>query len=399
MLPVPSFSPFIALRYRRSPDLDALVAPPYDVISDAGRIALEDSHPANAVRIDFPRDEVQPKPDGLDRYTRVARRLSSWLAGGVLSKEFEPTLTIYRMTATDSTGRVSVTTGVLGALGLEEPGTGAILPHEETTSKDKADRLSLLRATRVNTSPIWGLSMTAGLKLAYQPEGDAHHRAVDDDGVVHEAWIVSDLDRIAAICAAIAESPVVVADGHHRYETALAYQSEQSPSDSGAGSILALIVELAPDQLDVRAIHRIIHTCADDLETVIQRFCDLSPIEPSLFDVALTNELSARGSMALLTPSGAWLATPKQGAFPGELTLDSERVRFMLSTVEHTIAFHHDVDTLRSAVSEGAAGAILLRPATVDQIRHVAENRTRMPAKTTFFWPKPRSGMVFRSLD
>ncbi len=426
MLPVTSFFPFIALRYRRSPDLDLLVAPPYDVISDQQRIELEHRHPANAVRIDFPRDEeepgkrarentgvspvgdgkrtrgitgVSPVGDGLDRYTRVARRLGSWLAGGVMSKEFEPSLTIYRMTSTDTSGHVSVTTGVLGALGLEPPGTGDVLPHEQTTHKDKADRLSLLRATRVNTSPIWGLSMTTGLHLLYQPDGPAHHRAVDDDGVVHESWILTDPDRIAAICESIGKSPVVVADGHHRFETALAYQSECEPGDVGAASILALIVELAPDQLDVRAIHRIIHTCAEDLADVVGRFCDLTPITSSLIDTALANELSARGSFALETMKGAWLATPRPDAFPPELTLDSERVAHLLSSVEHTVSFHHDISTLRAAVADGAAGVMVLRPATVDQIRQVAENRTRMPAKTTFFWPKPRSGMVFRSLD
>jgi uncharacterized protein (DUF1015 family) len=399
VLPVTSFFPFIALRYRRSPDLDALVAPPYDVISDAQRLALEDGHPANAVRIDFPRDEVQPKPDGLDRYTRVARRLGTWLAGGVLSKEFDPTLTIYRMTATDSAGRVTVTTGVMGALGLEPPGTGDVLPHEQTTHKDKADRLSLLQATRVNTSPIWGLSMTPGLHLLYQPAGPAHHRAVDADGVIHESWILTDPDRIKAICESIEKSPVVVADGHHRFETALTYQAERDATDVGATSILALIVELAPDQLDVRAIHRIIHTCADDLAGVVSRFCDLNPIDPALIDDQLANELSARGSFALETIDGAWLATPRLDAFPDDITLDSERVAYLLSTVEHAVSFHHDIATLRAAVAEGAAGALVLRPATVEQIRHVAETRTRMPAKTTFFWPKPRSGMVFRSLD
>ncbi len=400
-----SFSPFIALRYRRSPDLDALVAPPYDVISDTQRLALEDSHPANAVRIDYPRDEVQPRPDGLDRYQRVARRLISWTAGGVLAREAEHSLTIYRMTATDAGGNVSITTGVMGALGLEQPGTGDILPHEQTTTKDKADRLSLLRATRVNTSPIWGLSMTPGLNLLYQPEGSPLHRAVDDDGVVHESWVLSDPIRVQAICEAIGRSPIVVADGHHRFETALTYQEERSAagnsSDAGASALLAFVVELADDQLDVRAIHRIIRTCTEDLVELFGRFCDLQAVDLNLVDVALSNELEARGSMVLLTASGAWFATPRLDSFPAELTLDSERVAHMLATAaDHSVAFHHDVDALRTAVfDESAAGAVLLRPATVQQIRKVAETRTRMPAKTTFFWPKPRSGIVFRSLD
>lgn len=402
MLLVTSFSPFIALRYRRSPDLDDLVAPPYDVISDAGRIALEERHPANAVRIDFPRDEVQAKPDGLDRYTRVGRRLNSMIMGGVLAKETIPSLTLYRMTATDSSGRTSVTTGVLGALGLEEPGTGDILPHEETTSKDKADRLSLISASHINTSPIWGLSMAAGLNTLYQPIGPPHHRAVDEDGVLHEAWIISDVDRITKICDKVASAPVVIADGHHRYETGLAHQTALAKSGEpvgGANAILALVVELAEDQLDVRAIHRIVHSSAVGVLELFERHCDLTPIDPKLLDDALVEELGARGSMCVVTEAGAWLATPQSAGFPDSITLDSQRVKAIFAAEAHEISFHHSVKTVLDAVASGAAAGVLLRPATVEQIRLVAETRTRMPAKTTFFWPKPRTGMVFRILD
>jgi uncharacterized protein (DUF1015 family) len=324
------------------------------------------------------------------------------IMGGVLAKETIPSLTLYRMTATDSSGKTSVTTGVLGALGLEEPGTGDILPHEETTSKDKADRLSLISASHINTSPIWGLSMAAGLNTLYQPVGPPHHRAVDEDGVVHEAWIITDVDRITQICDKVASAPVVIADGHHRYETGLAYQSvlaESGEPVGGANAILALIVELAEDQLDVRAIHRIVHSSAVGVFELFERHCDLTPIDPKLLDDALVEELAARGSMCLVTSAGAWLATPQSAGFPESVTLDSQRVKAIFAAETHDISFHHSVQTVLDAVATGAAAGVLLRPATVEQIRLVAETRTRMPAKTTFFWPKPRSGMVFRILD
>jgi uncharacterized protein (DUF1015 family) len=398
---VPQLLPFPALRYRRVPDLSAVVAPPYDVISAEGRLALEEQHPANAVRLDYPRDEG----DG-DAYGRAATRLAGWLGGGVLDRDSTPTLSIYRMTATDTAGRVSVTTGVLGALVLEEPGTGDILPHEQTTTKDKADRLSLIRATRINTSPIWGLSMAQGVNLTYQPNGEPHHRAVDDEGVVHESWIISDQARIDAICSQIASAPIVVADGHHRFETALTYQHEQQTDlaegeapDSGAAAILTYIVELAPDQLEVRGIHRIVNSLDVALIDALTPFFDLVPADPADFTPAHAHELPGIGSLMVLTKDGAWHATPKPDAIPAELTLDSERVRHALSAHNPDLTYHHDARTLAVSVANGAVGAILLRPATVAQIRHVAETRTRMPAKTTFFWPKPRSGMVFRPLD
>jgi uncharacterized protein (DUF1015 family) len=391
---VPQLLPFPALRYQRVPDLTALVAPPYDVISADGRLALENSHPANAVRLDFPRDEGQGDP-----YKRAAVRLAGWLGGGVLQQDNAPTLSIYRMTATDNAGRVTVTTGILGALVLEEPGTGDILPHEQTTTKDKADRLSLIRATRINTSPIWGLSMAAGVNASYQPQGEPHHRAVDDEGVIHELWIISDVERINTICAQIASAPIVVADGHHRFETALTYQKERDADDTGAAAILTYIVELAPDQLEVRGIHRIVNSLQGNLVDALTPFFDLESADTADFTPGHAHDLPTMEALMVLTSEGAWYARPKPDVFPAELTLDSERVRHALEHHEPTLTYHHDATTLAKAVADGAAGAILLRPATVAQIRHVAETRTRMPAKTTFFWPKPRSGMLFRPLD
>jgi uncharacterized protein (DUF1015 family) len=391
---VPRLLPFPALRYQRVPDLTALVAPPYDVISADGRLDLEARHPANAVRLDFPRDEGQGDP-----YERAAVRLQGWLGGGVLQQDSSPTLSIYRMTATDNAGRVSVTTGIIGALVLEEPGTGDILPHEQTTTKDKADRLSLIRATRINTSPIWGLSMAEGVNTLYQPSGDPHHRAVDEEGVLHELWVIADEAQIAAICDRIATAPIVVADGHHRFETALTYQHERPADDAGAAAIMTYIVELAPDQLEVRGIHRIVNSLDCALIDALTPYFELVPADPTHFTAAHAHELPTLGSLMVLTAEGAWYATPKTDAIPAQLTLDSERVRFALEAHNPNLTYHHDAATLAKAVSDGAVGAILLRPATVAQIRHVAETRTRMPAKTTFFWPKPRSGMTYRPLD
>ena len=390
-----SFAPFQAIRYSAGPDLSALVSPPYDVISDDGRLELESKDRANSVRLDFPRDE-----GGEDRYVLARQRLQQWLLDATLTVDATPTLSIYRMTATDTAGRVTVTTGIIGQLALEQPGTGGILPHEQTTSKDKADRLSLIRATRANLSPIWGLSMSEGLAASYAPEGSPRHSAIDGEGVLHELWIVDDEQRIVALCAAVNASDVVVADGHHRFETAIAYRSERPADDVGAGALMAFIVELSPEELEVRAIHRIIRalTASEDVVTMFSRYCDLEPVDR--VDTALAFGLAEHGAMALITPGGSWLARPREGEFPPALTLDSERVAHVLRDAGAEVQFHHDVDTVRDAVaSGGAAAGVLLRPATVTQIRLVAEHRTRMPAKTTFFWPKPRTGMAFRPLD
>lgn len=389
------FAPFSAIRYSQSPDVSSVVSPPYDVISDAGRLALESRDRANSVRLDYPRDV-----DGGNRYELAQQRLHQWLVDATLEIDDVPTLSIYRMTANDTSGRVTVTTGIIGQLALEQPGIGGILPHEQTTAKDKADRLSLLRATRTNLSPIWGLSMTEGLAQSYVPIGAPHHWAVDDEGVRHELWIVRDKQRIAAMCAAVNANDVVVADGHHRFETALAYQAERPDDDIGAASLMAYIVELAPEELEVRAIHRIVRALgkADEVVQLFLQYCDLEPVGP--VDTELAFALVDLHAMVLISPAGAWLARPRSDAFPAEFTLDSQRVAFMLQSSEPELEFHHDVQTVVRAVASGdAVAGVLLRPATVAQIRKVAETHTRMPAKTTFFWPKPRTGMAMRPLD
>ncbi len=404
---VPAFSPFPALRYPRL-DLTPVAAPPYDVLTDADRLALESLDPVNSVRLDYPRDE-----DGRDRYALAADRLTAWLADGSLARDEQPSFTIVRMTATDAAGRRTATAGVIGALTLEPPATGGILPHEETTAKDKSDRLSLIRATRINTSPIWGLSMQAGLGALIEPAGPADATATDLDGVLHEVWRVDDPARVAAIAAAVGAAPVVIADGHHRFETALAYQAERPGDDGGAAAIMCLVVELAPDALTVRPIHRQVTALpaaladADALCAALAPWFDVTPVsgpDATSSASAWSTTLPAAGGLGILTPTGRRLAVPRADApyVPADLTedLDSRRLRAALDALGVEVRYLHDADAIAAAVADGSAPAgVLLRPATVEQIRAVAERRTRMPAKTTFFWPKPRTGLLFRPLD
>jgi uncharacterized protein (DUF1015 family) len=411
---MPTFSPFVALRYSVA-DLTNVVAPPYDVLTDADRLALEARDPANSVRIDYPRDE-----DGHDRYELAANRLSAWKAAATLVSDSTPTFTVLRMTAVDSAGQSSVTTGVIGALALEPPAIGDILPHEQTTAKDKTDRLSLIRSTRINTSPIWALSMTVGLGSLLAPTGEPDAFAIDDEGVRHETWVISDPARIAEIATKVGASPVVVADGHHRFETALAYQSERDQADAGghlgvdvgASAIMCLVVELAPQELQVRAIHRQIVSMPVELATPGSLRAALTnwfAVDQLPSTDATASEIAAglvnadhlvfaeRGSDGSLVTAAL---RPRPDKFDVGITLDSQRSKIACEAIGIEVKYVHDADAIAAAVVAGdSPGGLLLRPATVGQIREVAETRSRMPAKTTFFWPKPRTGLLFRSLD
>jgi len=382
---VPRFEPFPGVRYAAALPLGAVTSPPYDVIDAAERERLAASHPQNAVVVDCPVGDLGTGGAGAgagqDCYEEAAAAYRRWLAEGLLVVDDRPSFTVYRMSAG---GRS--TTGVLGALTLERPGEGDVLPHERTTPKAKSDRLDLLRATRANLSAVWGLSLAAGLSALLDPPGEALGDFTDGDGVRHQCWRLDDPDRCAAVTALVATAPVVIADGHHRYETCLAYRDEVGDEVPGAAATLCYVVELAPEQLAVRPIHRVIG--------------GLPPGTDVLAALATTYEVvpvgePGEGELAVLTPAGAARLVPRVD----DGTLDTVRLDEALAALPpHDVSFQHDPAAVAESVRAGKADAgVLLRPVTVDQIAAVAHARDRMPPKTTFFWPKPRTGIVFRT--
>ena len=397
---MPRFEPFVGLRYRGDVDLDAVVAPPYDVIDGSQRRALAGRSPYNSVRLELPEDEP-----GASRYEVATRLLGEWLADGVLVADDAPAFYLYRMGFADEHGRARQTSGVIGALELVVPGQGDVLPHEHTTPKAKSDRLALLEATRCNLSPIWGLSLAAGLAGLVEPSGPPLARCTDESGTHHRLWRVAAPGLIDAVSTLVGSAPVVLADGHHRYETALAFRQRQVAAGAGPGPhdlILALVVELTESELAVRAIHRLLTGLEPGLD-VVAAWSPLFEAAPLEAPASAGRDLQATSdALALRRPDGSsWLLRPRAGAFPDELPdLDSSRVEHARALLgAHEVSFSHDRPALLDAV-EGRpdAAAVLLRPATVEQIAATAERRERMPAKTTFFHPKPRTGMVFRSI-
>ncbi len=399
---MPRFEPFRGLRYR--PDLAPIaqvIAPPYDVITPTERVHLASRHQANAVLVELPEADLR---GGRDRYAVATDLFARWQADGVIGADPEPSLYPYRMT--DTSGRA--TTGVIGALGLADPGEESdILPHEQTLPKPKSDRLDLLRATRANLSPIWGLSMAAGVTATFDPTDDEPVAdAYDDDGVRHQLWALSDADAVAAIGAAVATAPVVLADGHHRYETARAYQAERREANGGLPGpydlVMALVVELSEDQLTVGAIHRTISGLPEDFDLVgaLSEWFDV--VRAGAADDRTLGALADSGSLALATGGRAYLLLPHAEELEqARDDLDSNLIATVLEGLPpHEVMHRHSVAEAMEALEHGEGqAAFLLRPVTVKQIEEWANERRRMPPKTTYFSPKPRTGMVFRSLD
>ena len=395
---MPRFEPFHALRFTDNGNLGVYCAPPYDVLSDYDRQQLAAQSAHNIVHIDLP---IADPPS--DAYANASHLLQSWIKDGVLQRDGEPSLTLYRTSFTDETGKSRNIVGVIGSLEVVDEGAGGVLPHEQTTPKAKTDRLDLTRATDANLSPVWGLSTKIGLSALLSEPGEPVGSVVDAEGVIHSVERVVDKRRIEAICAAVSSSPVVIADGHHRYAISRTFRDEvrarTQSKDTGAELTLTYINELVEEQLSVAAIHRFYNgASADDLRRALTQFYTFEAAT-SVDDKTL-QEMNKRGSLVFIDDrmSVSWM-TPKVGVFDSIRELDSARLEYALAGVDHTVGYQHGATEVQELVASGrATAAILIRPVSVDEIKRTANEGLLMPPKSTFFTPKLRTGLVMREL-
>ena len=394
---MPRFEPFQALRYGSSIKLNDVCSPPYDVLSDADRLALANKHENNIVHIDMPL-----APSG-NAYEHAASVLTQWISNGVMVRDNVPSFTLYRMQFTDSTGKPRNVVGVIGALEVVDEGAGGVLPHERTTPKAKTDRLELTRATDANLSPVWGLSLAHGLSNLLAEPGELVGSVIDDLGVIHSVERVVDGARIAAISSAISAHPVVIADGHHRYAISRTYRDETrerlNSKSSGAELTMTYVNELIDEQLSVAAIHRLYEGISyKELAAALSPFftiTDADPVGPTTL-----SQMNERSSLCLVAKTGRthWL-TPIAEKFSGVRNLDSAYLEHALSNVQHEVRYQHGVTEVQHELqTSDATAAILIRPVSVAEIQRTANEGLLMPPKSTFFTPKLRTGFVLREM-
>lgn len=396
-MPVPRFEPFPALRYATD-TLDEVIAPPYDVLSDAQVDELAARHPNNIVHVDVPRER-----DGEQRYEVAGDLLRSWIADGVMARDDEPSFTLYRMAFADAAGRDREIVGVLGALEVVDEGAGRVLPHERVTPKASTDRLDLTRATVANMSPIWGLSLASDLTRLLEEPGEPVG-SVTLDGVTHTIERVTAPDRVSAISTMVWSDDVLIADGHHRYGVARRYRDEVRAGGTDAGPAeltLAFVSELVADQLSVEAIHRVYRDISfDDLVAALDVGFDISPAGP--VSPATLAEMDERGALCLVAPDGTghWL-TPRTGAFDDLRSLDGLWLEHLLDGTAATVTYQHGVHELHTLMTtdDTVTAAVLIRPVSVEEIERTAREGLLMPPKSTFFTPKLLTGLVVRPLD
>jgi uncharacterized protein (DUF1015 family) len=436
---VPQIRPFRALRFDPSVvgDLGDVVAPPYDVIDEHHRAELIARNPANVVRLDLPAEEAGDEPDA--RYRRAARTLAEWRSDGTFRKDPHPSIYVYEQTycvpgtATERTQR-----GFFARLRLEpfEPG-GTVLPHERTMSGPKEDRYKLLRATGVNTSPVVALYRdAAGRSGALLEELTRTAPTVDvsdDDGTHHRLWPVAadgaEPDpAVAALLAAAGRGSVTIADGHHRYETALRYRDERRMTrscdeDPAFDYLLVLLVE-AGEALTVLPTHRLVRAGAgtSPRADLLERARDLFEVEDGVSRERLLTAFESPGEGGR-GRFGLWIGgqdggrgailTARPHRFLPHLPAGGDAVR-RLDVTLLGVALEELAGVDAAAVSSGAIGytksarealdaadradefdlAFLLDPTPVADILAVAADGDVMPQKSTYFYPKALTGLV-----
>jgi uncharacterized protein (DUF1015 family) len=410
----------------RVADLTDLVSPPYDVITDSQRSALLARHPRNAVRLELSAEAAPHRAAG--------EALAAWREDGTLGLRSRAAFYAYRYAPADNPTATDEVRGILARIRLEPWGPG-MRPHEHTMPGPKADRLGLLRATRTQLSPILVLYSDRSDRYGGMVERPVFEewRARDGDGLLHRAGVI---DGDKGLAAYLSRQKLLVADGHHRYETALAYQAEvraqpvagvAEPGALAADWVMAVLVNAAQEQLEIRPTHRLLRTVDPDrLRSIVQGpdpMFQAVPVAPEVLGDRMADLRDAEEAIfGLLLPQGeGWLvigdadaAADRMRREPGsaparrlDLALLHAALlgdRLGITEVDvaagETLLYTRSEADARGRVARGeAAAAILVRPTRLEELTAVAAAGDVMPQKSTYFYPKLLTGMVFYPLE
>lgn len=428
--------PFSGIQY--APDLRsnlaALVTPPYDVISPEAQAGYYARHPSNIIRLELGHDE--PGDDALNnRYTRAAATFADWRMRGMLGQEAHPVMYLYRQRF-QAAGKDYWRSSLLARVRLEPWEAGVVLPHEKTLAKPKDDRLKLLRACAANLSPIMALYQdeSGTLHQLFKALNEFSPEADFTDEVGEEHWLLPITDRahLKIIQDFFGDRRLYIADGHHRYETALAYRDEiremrkmLHPQDA-ANFVLMSLAAFEDPGLVVLPTHRLVKNIPTEriervIEAATQHFViDTLPTNSSAAQILASLEAeTGAGALVLVTPeqtlrlrarpeaaqrmavtgrSAPWqaldVAILQTIVLEDALGLDAAAI-----TGGDFLSYTRDAEAAVAAARSGAAQlAALLRPTRVEQLRDVAAAGDRMPQKSTYFYPKLITGLVINPL-
>ena len=426
--------PFRGVRYSADAvgDLAAVLSPPYDVIDAAGERALLSKNPHNIIRVELFHVGLEAAADPA-RYEEAGAILRGWLDDEVLIRDVEPSYYVYEQSYVGPDGKARTRRGFFARVRLEDPAQGgAIRPHERTLSGPKADRLALMNATHANVSPIFGLFENASGEVGELLERATRSapiiRAESADDIIHTLWRLNTADECAQLTRSLSDQKIYIADGHHRYETALNYQSQQrtarteppGATETSYDYVMMMLCEVSDPGLAVFPIHRLVKL---GTEFDAQTFRD--KLEPFFSIKSLGNEPTVAEATAAIGGGGLAAYGPKIGGgyalspkpeLAAQLKL--REVTAPLDSLDivalHTVilealdvsfeagslTFIHDAEDAFAGVDTGEFDvAFLLNATRIDDLRNVVEAGLTMPQKSTFFYPKPATGLVLNLLS
>ncbi len=440
---MPKISAFRGLRYNLAQvgSLSKVIAPPYDVVDSALQQQLYDNSPYNFIRLELTKKEDEdPDPDAV--YARAATLFRQWVREGVMQREPDPAVYVYHQVF-DHDGRTYTRRGFMARVQLVRFGEGNIYPHEQTHAKAKDDRLRLTRACQANMSQIFGLypdpTNAAQNLLENHVAGTAGLEAIDHLGVTHRLWPVTDLRLVSNVANLVEDAPMFVADGHHRYETACNYRDELAAANGGslppehpANFVLSMVMSMDDPGLVVLPTHRLFHG-VEELDSIelskrlsVCFDCEPAGTGPEAAHAVWQQieELDDQGAFGFFTQKdNQWTLVTANSTTPSKMAEvageHSEDWRGLGVAMLHGLIIDkllkmdgHAKPTYVHLVQEVVAGlhgklegelsyplAALVMPATVDDIRRVSLHNERMPAKSTYFYPKLLSGLVVNPLD
>ena len=388
---------------------EELLAPPYDIITPEEQQALYAKSPYNIVRIDF--GKKNPNDDDQEnRYSRAKASLESWLKEEALVVSNSPCFYAYEI-AYAIRGEAKTLRGVLSLVRLEALGKGNIHPHEYTHSKPKKDRMDLMRYCEANVSPIFSLYNAPEKKtsrlLAETGRTKPYIEARDAAGAMHRLWQIEDSDAIHAITTELRDKAIFIADGHHRYETALEYQKEmrkkEGPSDTPRpyDYVLMFLANMAGDGLTILPTHRLVKELPEDALDQLSTDFDIQEL-PLSEDIpaAIAGRRDVYGFYAggdtwhRLSYKGEGIHGVPPALRDLDVTVLHDLIFKQLLDIE-TVSYEMDVQKCLQAVRSGQfRAAFFLNPTGVYDVERVALASLRMPPKSTYFYPKLMTGMV-----
>jgi uncharacterized protein (DUF1015 family) len=407
--------------------LSDVVCPPYDVIGAPLQQELYDRSPFNVIRLELNKPQDGDKETS-NRYTRAAGFLRDWLARDVIKQDTARGFYVYHQEY-DVEGRRHLRKGFFARVRLEPFGSGKIFPHEETMSGPKEDRLKLLRATAMNLSPVFSLYPDEAGEVQRMLDSAVGRslplEATDHHGVVSRLWPVTDQQVTSAVTGMMGPKPIFIADGHHRYETALNYLQEQREvnSDSPANFILMNLVGMNDPGLLILPTHRLVSglpgITADRLAVILEKHFQLERIGDGAREA--WDRIQMDGTQSALgfgtVADGAWqIGRLRDSAMMEQLAKDhSADWRDLAVSILHVLVLNkliaagldakpvcRYVHLLKEVQEAGSSRqcdlAVLVPPATMPHVERIAGNLEKMPPKSTYFYPKLLSGLVFNSL-